>query len=596
MLLASSHKAISLTPPSVLVYLQSISARDDSGRVQPPLRTIELSAENDWTARVGRATTTGSGPDAGADNACYRSRVVSREHAYITADPMTRSVSITDDNSMHGTHVHGQRLTPLRPYPLEDKDVIVLGAAVERGDGESVLSIPSTENLHEEEVFGPVHVEVRWDWLHDASDSAYLQRHHASNTFTVPDYDSEDDTNGSSGDDDIIDTEARPFAVLDSEHSDEVESLASDEAVDSNVDSPSSSPIASHHSDELTTKSAPLQVVEVVTKPVDEPTVQQSGIQTGRSIAEVLENQAERMTTNDMGPDMLVENYTRAREDDSDHDEYRREEIDEFSEADEFENDAPPAPMFSPTLPIPALPQHRDPSPSDAAMVKPFNAGMQSNWANNYNWTQNLGTGNSGMGANPWNTWPAAPADGLYESSIFPTRDGYTESEFPTVEPSLYVQPVALSTNMLGHAPDHTRTTSPSGVTTTKHCPSPLMKARKRKADEVEEDDDEAIVPTSLIGSPIIDSVAATPEADAAVDSDSGEAPVITVSSVADIIKSPAPAQAESPRKKQKTHKHDRRSKRTSFTKYAVTALTGAAIGAVGTVLGLAALPQDFFV
>jgi hypothetical protein len=75
--------------------------------------------------------------------------------------------------------------------------------------------------------------------------------------------------------------------------------------------------------------------------------------------------------------------------------------------------------------------------------------------------------------------------------------------------------------------------------------------------------------------------------------------PVIDVDSVAEMIKSPAPAVAEPVRKKQKTDQVDAGGHATggsSYTKFAVTALAGAAAGAIGTILGLAALPQDFFV
>lgn len=62
-------------------------------------------------------------------------------------------------------------------------------------------------------------------------------------------------------------------------------------------------------------------------------------------------------------------------------------------------------------------------------------------------------------------------------------------------------------------------------------------------------------------------------------------------------LESPPTAPA---RKKLKKHKHDsgarQRGKRSTFAKYAATAMVGAAVGAIGTIWGLVTLPKDFFV
>ena len=74
----------------------------------------------------------------------------------------------------------------------------------------------------------------------------------------------------------------------------------------------------------------------------------------------------------------------------------------------------------------------------------------------------------------------------------------------------------------------------------------------------------------------------------------------IEVTQTVESLKSPPAPKVASPRKKHKRSKDDTGARHTkkgsSFAKLAATALVGAAVGVAGTILGLVALPPDFFV
>ncbi|KEF63004.1 uncharacterized protein A1O9_00979 [Exophiala aquamarina CBS 119918] len=67
------------------------------------------------------------------DNAWFDSRVMSRSHAIVRAEPHTRLFTIEDINSMHGTQCNGKRLKTEAPQLLVNQDTLVFGADVTRG-------------------------------------------------------------------------------------------------------------------------------------------------------------------------------------------------------------------------------------------------------------------------------------------------------------------------------------------------------------------------------------------------------------------------------------------------------------------------------
>ena len=109
--------------------------------------------------------------------------------------------------------------------------------------------------------------------------------------------------------------------------------------------------------------------------------------------------------------------------------------------------------------------------------------------------------------------------------------------------------------------------------------------SQKRKADHMSDDD--VLVPDTNLAAPV-------PAAQEPTINPSELNPVVMLETI-ESIKSPEPA-----RKKVKKHKHDsgsRKSKKhSSFAKFAATAFAGAAVGAAGTIWGLVSLPNDWFV
>ena len=605
----SPQKRAPLTVSSVQIYLRD-PAPNANFRIDgpPSTRLIELNEDNNWTVRVGRATTTGIGPDEEEDNACYRSRVVSREHAYISANPDTDVITLTDTDSMHGTHVHGQRLRPNTPFPLAQEDVIVFGAAVERGDGKSAMSIPLVDYLHDEETFLPIIVEVSWEWLVEeyapvhqtSSQSDYsripTQTQRASNTFAVPDL-SDDEIEDYDVDDEYeVEAEPTRFTVPDSDRSDNDDSGMTSDSIISDVESPSSSPVASHHSVELATKStssAPIEAVQTGPQHTDQPQDNDivvrlpSSTQSRVSIAELLEKQAESMASHHNELVAFDEPQDRYPTND---DEYLGEDFEDFSEIDDFEEEVGPVEATS-TLQVPDVGLvQRDPSPSDAAMVKPVSEAVRAPpFTGQASQQEPSASINPGLVFRPESAW-AGHNSVLYDAPLsVPSMSDFYRNPVPPPMPRTYAAAAwgATPLDFFNQTPAQVAATPPYSA----HLPSfaqPL--SRKRKAEDMEEGVD-AFGPSGE--APVVKSMPAAQEGERLDD----EIPLLH--SVADTLKSPAPPTTDSPRKKQKTEKNKARiraQKGTSFTKYAMTALTGAAIGAVGTVLGLAALPQDFFV
>ncbi|KAI1608750.1 hypothetical protein EDD37DRAFT_387820 [Exophiala viscosa] len=98
-----------------------------------PERHIVLKSPK-WSVKIGRGTQSGDEQlRPSASNAWFNSRVMSRSHAMIYADPENKTVHIQDIGSMHGTHFAGRTLKMNAPEPLFVRDVVTLGANVTRG-------------------------------------------------------------------------------------------------------------------------------------------------------------------------------------------------------------------------------------------------------------------------------------------------------------------------------------------------------------------------------------------------------------------------------------------------------------------------------
>ena len=154
-----------LTDSLVEVVLTDLSTFDPlTSHANLPERRIELNAHNNWTVEVGRATSTGAFPYQAADNARFGSKVMSRDHAIISAKPPSRKLYLQDVGSMHGTHLHGRRLQADEEVVMEDGDEIVFGSTIDRGDSESRSSLAINICLHLPVKYEPTSVQVKRTW------------------------------------------------------------------------------------------------------------------------------------------------------------------------------------------------------------------------------------------------------------------------------------------------------------------------------------------------------------------------------------------------------------------------------------------------
>lgn len=131
--------------PSATIIIHDV---DDVDSIS--MRSVVLS-EPCWSLKIGRGTLSGDeGLRPAEDNAWFDSRVMSRNHAILRADPITRvcacfnardqdyadrlqHFTIEDTGSMHGTQCNGRRLKTKSPQLIIPHDTLVFGADVTRG-------------------------------------------------------------------------------------------------------------------------------------------------------------------------------------------------------------------------------------------------------------------------------------------------------------------------------------------------------------------------------------------------------------------------------------------------------------------------------
>jgi pSer/pThr/pTyr-binding forkhead associated (FHA) protein len=95
------------------------------------------------TFAIGRASSSVTKKElmAAPHNAYIDSPVISRRHAVLSANSSTGvpEVYISDQGSMHGTLLNGQKLTPNTPTKLKYGDELQFGTDVNRNDGMSPM-------------------------------------------------------------------------------------------------------------------------------------------------------------------------------------------------------------------------------------------------------------------------------------------------------------------------------------------------------------------------------------------------------------------------------------------------------------------------
>ncbi|ETN38142.1 uncharacterized protein HMPREF1541_07766 [Cyphellophora europaea CBS 101466] len=603
---------------TVQVVLKDASDDPDTSSVLLN-RVITLSADNAWTVRVGRATSTGSGPTEKIDNACFKSRVISREHAYISANPKSGAVTIEDVGSMHGTHLYRHRLQRDQPRDLVQGNVIVFGAAVDRGQRKFMQAFIQNKRLRFKDTFKPIQVQVHWTWVYDQPSSS-ISIAALPNSFTAPD-DLEDDDVYDHGysDEDVNEENAhsvdppRRFTVPESDYSDDLVSIISDDSANDH-ESPSSSPVvlqeevtliseksAQHASDfEGHASQHARQISEEIASPAQRPWLQSQL----PNVAALLENEAERLSAVKHAP------VSCSHEDDYGvgDEESEGEEVDDFDEIDEFESQdpAPAEPSFSLEVPVVAMSQ-RDPSPSDAAMVKPTTAMSRAPPFDQQSPPVQDGA-------------EVKPESGLRSDNAWAGHNAVLHEPLPPMMAPMYdaYSPISMPDQAFDHMYQVGYYAPPFAIPpTTPVMPAVLQRqtypaprvGRKRKASDMSEIDEAATheEAAAMLSSatPELASASTAPSDDLATDVEPNvQAPVITVTETVDSIKSPPPAALEPVRKKQKRSTADSGARAPgdgpTFAKLAGTALVGATFGAtfgaIGVILALAALPQDFFV
>ena len=591
-------------------------------------RTVTLSAPS-WQAPIGRSTSSYPGPQESPENALFSSRVISRSHALIAADPATREVTIQDVESMHGTHIGDKRLAPFEPETIDDGVEVTFGATVERAEG---ITHPSssagkltigTEGSTQK--FKPIKTRVYSSWSDglDSNMGAARTIHVSRNSFSadysdeepITPYDSLDEATPRSPN---LADPPRTFAPPSSDISDDVISIESDEPANEH-ESPNSSPLGS---------------IDLVEK-------------------KTTSDKAETRTRTQLSPISI---------EDSDEDSYYEDsslfdgddDEDELGHLDAVQDTAPPEYKHTFTIELPAVPNPvrtmRDPSPSDAAMVKPH-AERSPPWHRlpSINELPNAYAPESPISSFAENTRNESAWAGhnsvLYDPTPFASYGSYAipppqpypfdlpdapEPPAAPVAPYYYSHPYYMTAApraedtadeipkvVKEHIPEssHQETTEPAApiesilnnaadlevfytnfddaVADTRY---EIKESRKRKAAEISDcsdgEEDHPIVeagsrpPSPVTGSPNFPDtrlIASPPTAPFEI-----YAPTIQ-----------AKETVERPAKKAKKSMADKGARQvrqgTSFKKLAATAMTGVVFGAMGMLIGLNSLPEGFF-
>ena len=149
--------------PSVQISFSDLEFAEDVGD-----RTIVLEHPH-YEITVGRGNPSDSAIAPKKDNLFFTSKVVSRNHAIISADPITKKVFIRDTGSMHGTYVGSTRITKHR-YEIKEHEIITFGQQVIRGV----------------DTFEPLRLSPSWMWPRSVLErKATGENESRNNIFTI---------------------------------------------------------------------------------------------------------------------------------------------------------------------------------------------------------------------------------------------------------------------------------------------------------------------------------------------------------------------------------------------------------------------------
>ncbi|CAG8093633.1 unnamed protein product [Penicillium nalgiovense] len=148
-----------------------------------PLRTLTIT-DNNKAVAIGRASKREARKRIpAAENAWFESRVMSRDHAFLSIPSDQSIVFITDCGSTHGTFLNDSKLVTDVNTPLYSGDIVRFGVDVDRG----------------QEVFEAIEVRCKVEWLRpqpvaipDDDDIAIkLDPSPSTNSFSVPEDESD---------------------------------------------------------------------------------------------------------------------------------------------------------------------------------------------------------------------------------------------------------------------------------------------------------------------------------------------------------------------------------------------------------------------
>ncbi|EHY58774.1 hypothetical protein ABEF92_008526 [Exophiala dermatitidis] len=606
-----------------------------------PERTITLEAP-DWKVKVGRGSL--SSADAlrpTSKNAWFDSRVMSRNHAVLRANPYAKTITIEDVGSMHGTHLGGRRLKTNHAESLWPGDIITLGCNVTRGSN----------------CFNALQVEFNWHCAQHETLAFSPLTNVSLNTFS-PEY-SEGEYYGSSefhddeaedkanyeeqaeemdNDVDIVQDSVRQasvevaippprtFAVPESDVS-EPGSYTSG-ADSSEGESPSTSPIELNEEkshEENTGGTVPVTKPEKAQPATDIRQVTPTPLSGASKFAKYMDGQGGASSLMDVCSDEGAD-----RDDDNDNDDPDHNDEEEYPDpslpppsaqhpsvsvesshsatesndpmSNSFRKEAVRAPspsdaaMAKPSTELPLAPPFMQKTSSDAASVAATTSSNErrSNfaWAGYNSVLYEPSPGNFGLTPFPSTASlapPAMPPLDFWPQSFGGSNDHLWGARYP-LEPQDHLPKIPISSILDQEL---------------KEVTFPWSKpSSKRKADQIASDtmqEERTAMAGKRQANDVQSATAAT----------STESIDYSISTVEDrmttslmpapeaALPTPKPAEEMPPRKKAKKNNTQiaEQPDTTSgnFVKLAAAAVAGMAVGTVGTIIGLAALPADYF-
>ncbi|KIW68917.1 hypothetical protein PV04_04829 [Phialophora macrospora] len=587
----------------------TVTLEDVDLRELHPKRTITLRAP-EWQVHIGRGTQSGyGGITAAPDNTWFDSKVMSRSHAVLRADPATRDILIEDVGSMHGTQLCGRRLAIYQLEKVWNNDTVTMGADVVRG------------STH----FSALRLRATWKWSDEnsseSSDTRSPDGNIYRNTFTA-DYYSEDEAYEEPSSEMLGDQEESDYQIY------EVDGHLSDPGKEDQVIQDS-------------VREASVEIVIPQARTFTTPDSDDGSTQENSSLGDLSDAETEsamRSKIVTLSPVYSIAPVTTATDPNKDDPSQQsvsnpadviqcgsKCDTDETSEPDsyadddlEYEQSGPLETNYIPSSQTEAgpsismndteQPEHsRAPSPSDAAMVKASGESTNSAPSTAPPFPPYLQYDTPFCGFVPPAVRPGPSLAGHNSPFCDPVPRApqpQQRSHFDSVHhPSgttcapVYTAPYTYQAPAV---PPPAHPLSPLSIASLvqQHSEEESMGSRKRKADQICSDTfnfnpASSEVATSDIG----DHMTAASLTDGDIASPTVETTTLSQPAlVMGISEGLSATNMEPPRKKARKMKSRTGERRDNgFIKMAAATITGMAIGAVGTIVGLAALPQDYF-